>query len=245
MMTDWDLRALESLIQDRGDIVIVETGAACPACRNDDPYAANVTLDNRPAYVRSFACPTCEGNGYIYRNPRKVKGLVTSVRQGNHSLIDAGFSSPGECVFSPSLDAGFVGEGDRITFTNPTQVDKGQIILRGIATKGDNATLKTDLADNEDRLWYMPESIQVCEDANGVSYNVGADFTINGNRIQWINSPEVGTPYVIKYRAYMEWIVYESPLERYDRGRNLAQRVSLRKKHVIFLQNTSNPASKI
>jgi signal peptidase I len=237
---DWDFGLLESLIQDRGDIVVVETGLACPACRNEDPYAVNVTLDNRPATIRSMYCPSCNGNGYIYRGARTVKGLVTAIRQGQHQLQDVGFSSPGDAVFSPSLAAGFIGEGDRITFTNPTQVDKGQLIIRGIATKGDNATLKTDLQSNEDRIWYRPESIQWCEDANGVVYYDNVDFKINGNRIVWINSPEVGTTYVIKYRAYTEWLVSESPMERYDRARNLAQKVLLKKKHVVFLNNTGN-----
>lgn len=245
MSIDWDYRLLESLIQDRGDLVIVETGLPCPVCRNDDPFATNVTIDNRPAYIRSFACPSCYGNGYIYRNPRSVKGLVTSIHQGNHSLIDVGYSSPGECVLSPSLDAGFIGEGDRVTFTNPTQVDRGQVILRGIATKGDNVEFKTDLQDDEDRLWYMPQDIQWCEDSNGIVYNVGSDFVINGNRIRWINSPDIGTTYSIKYRAYMEWLVQESPMERYDRAHNLAQKVMLKKKHVVFLQNSANTSDRM
>ena len=238
--TDWDLNLLESLIVDRGDKVVVETGMACPACRNEDPLAVNVTLDNRPAYIRSMYCPACFGNGYIYRNTRIVNGLVTATRPGDHKLTEVGYDSSGECVFSPSLSADFIGAGDRIIFTNPSDVDKGQLIIRGIANAGDNVNYKTDLNTNEDRLWYMADSVQWCEDSNGVVYYPGADFKTEGNRILWINSPEIGTTYVVKYRAYLEWLVTFSPMERFDRGRNLAQKVSLKRKHVVLLQNTAN-----
>jgi hypothetical protein len=237
---DFDLNLLESLIVDRGDKVVVETGMACPACRNEDPLAVNVTLDNRPAYIRSMYCPVCSGNGYIYRNTRIVNGLITSTRPGDHKLTELGYDSSGECTFSPSLYADFIGAGDRVIFTNPSDVDKGQLIIRGIANAGDNVNYKTDLNTNEDRLWYMAESVQWCEDSNGVVYYPDVDFRVEGNRILWINSPEVGTTYVIKYRAYLEWIVTFSPMERFDRARNLAQKVSLKRKHVVLLQNTTN-----
>jgi hypothetical protein len=162
-------------------------------------------------------------------------GLITSVHaSSNRELIDMGFAAPGDCVFSPSLNAGFVGDFDRITFTTSTQADNSQVIMRGAATLNENVSLVTDLGPNEDRLWYLPESAQWCEDQHGVVYVHGTDFTFSNNKIVWVNSPDVGTLYSIKYRNYSEWIAVASPQERFDQGSSLAQKVVLRKKHVHF-----------
>lgn len=234
---DWDFNLLESLIEDRGDVVTVETGLACPSCRNDDPYASQINFNGRPALIRSHYCPTCFGECYIYRNARCVKGLVTGVQQSQRDLIDAGYASPGDATFSPSLNAGYLGDFDRVTFHTTTQVDGGQLIMRGAATASTNSSLVTDLSEDQDRLWYLPACVLWCEDSNGVVYTLGQDYTFIDKKISWINGPAVGTVYVIKYRAYMEWIVYASPMERFDRARNLAQRVLLRKKHIHFINN--------
>jgi hypothetical protein len=240
MLPDWDFGLLEELIQSRGDPVTHEVGLLCPKCNNEDPYASRVDHHGRPAMVRSLYCSTCDGNGFIYRNSRCIIGLVTGVQQAQRDLIDAGYASPGDAVFSPSLHVGYIGDFDRITFTNTTQVDGGQVIVRGAATMNDNSSLVTDLSTSQDRLWYLPECVTWCEDANGVVYTLGQDFTFTNKKINWTNGPHVGVPYVIKYRAYMEWLVYASPMERFDRTRNLAQRVLLRKKHVHFMTNNKD-----
>lgn len=232
---DWDFNNLESLIQRRGEEVIHEIAVACPACRNDDIYAYSTTdVDGRVGNIRSLSCPQCMGDGYMYRDAQLVTGLITSIQPGNRQLTDMGYAVPGDAVFSPSLNTRHIGDFDRITFQVSTEVSGGQVILRGAATSGDNAQRATDLTEQQDRLWYLPECTIWCEDQNGVIYHEGTDFTFDDKKIVWNQGPVVGTLYTIKYRAYLEWVSYASPMERYDRGRDLAQKVMLRKKHVHF-----------
>ena len=195
---DWDFRLLEELIIDRGDIVTHEQGVSCPKCRGEDPYASTIQLHGRPAVLRSFYCPICQGNGYIYRNARCVLGLVTGIQPNQRDLIELGFVTPGDATFSPSLNAGFIGDFDRITMTTTASVDS-QVIMRGAATLDENAALDTDLTPAQDRLWYLPECITWCEDEDGTVYTVGQDFTTQDKKITWSNGPNPGKLYTIKY----------------------------------------------
>jgi hypothetical protein len=245
---DWDFSILEDFIQSRSDLVLVETGILCSRCNNNDAFSSTIDLNGRPASLRSMSCGLCAGNGYLYRNAREVRGLVTSIHQSNNrQLLEMGYASPGDAVFSPSLNADYIGDFDRITLTTPANVDGGQVIMRGAATLDDNARLETDLLPNQDRLWYLPESVVWCEDQNNIVYYHGTDFDFIDNKITWVNSPEVGTLYTLKYRAFLEWISYSSIMERFDQGRNLAQKVILKKKHVHFLSgsNAKSPNQRI
>lgn len=234
-LPDWDLPLLQELIDARGDKVIHEIAVTCSTCRNGDAFASFVNVDGRPGNIRSLACPNCHGDGFVYRDPKILQGLVTSLTSGNRQLQDIGYARPGDAVFSPSMLVRSISDMDRITMTVATSIDN-QVILRGAATMQENAMLETDLETNEDRLWYLPESVIWCEDANGVIYYHGVDFTFDGKKVVWSgNTPETGTLYSIKYRGYTEWVSYASPMERYDQGRDLAARVLLKKKHVYFL----------
>lgn len=232
---EFDIPGLQQdLFDDRHDIVILESSIRCPVCINEDPLSTSIQIDGRPGYIKKFACPVCQGNSYIYRNARAVRGLVTQIRNINSKeLQDLGYVEPGDSVFSPEFAAGFINQGDRITFTNPTSVED-QVIMRGAANIGENIAFTTDLAPNEDRLWYLPQVAIWCEDENGVTYFQNTDFTFQDKKIVWINSPNPGTIYTLKYRNYAEWIVHSGTMERFDRGRNLAQKVLLKKKHVYF-----------
>lgn len=235
---DWAFPIMEEFIQERGDKVVVETGIACP-CRAEDTYASIVMKDGHPARIRRMDCPQCNGDGLIYRNARCVTGLITSVNPGHRHLISAGYVLPGDCTFSPSLRACHLTEQDKVTFTRAESVNEGQVILRGAHLLDTNRTIITDLKPNEDRLWYNVQKSLWCEDANGVVYTQDADFTITENRISWKDGfgPEAGTFYTIKYTAFIEWCVYDSPVLRTDRARDLGDRVLLRRKHVIFTKD--------
>jgi hypothetical protein len=200
---------------------------------NEDPYASAINYNGRPMAVRSMYCEQCQGNGIMYRNARCIKGLVTGIQPNQRDLIELGFVSPGDATFSPSLYAGYIGDFDRIT----SSVDS-QVIVRGAATMNENAARDTDLTTAQDRLWYLPDCIMWCEDEDGVVYTVGQDFSFVDKKITWSNGPAAGKVYTIKYRAFLEWIVYASPMERFDNGRSLAQRVVLRKKHIHFLSGS-------
>ena len=232
---DWDFGRLQELIDARGSEVIVETGLACP-CRNGDAYASTIDVEGFPGSIRTLSCPKCQGDGYIFRNARCVLGLITGEDPGRgRELIDAGYAVPGTMIFSPSLHAGPISDFDRITELHAEPVSDGQVIMRNAANIEDNQALDTDLTVDEDRLWYMVDCVLWCEDANGVVYHQDSDFEIEDRKIVWTGRrPADRVIYTIKYTAYLEWIVYDTPFTRHDRNRSLAQRVSLRKKHVFI-----------
>lgn len=234
-LPDWDFAKLEELIEARGDEVIIETGVACP-CRREDSFGSGIEHEKQPATLRRLNCTRCQGDGYIYRQARCIKGLLTSVESGpNRKLIEAGYAVPGDAVFSPSLDVEPIGDFDRITFTKSTFVGEGQIILRNAANIEDNAARRTGISTSEDRLWYQADCAIWCEGEDGTLYAQNTDFVLEDRTIRWVgNKPDNHTFYTLKYTAYLEWIVYNSPLARVDSGRSLAQRVLIRKKHVAF-----------
>lgn len=237
----------ESLIENRGSVMIHEVGVQC-TCRLDDTYA-NLKDDGQSA-LRDPFCPRCRGDNFLYRAPQLVKGLATSIRQ-QRNILDAGIAQPGDMQFSPEIDDGCtpgfrrVGAWDKLTATWDQPLDGGQVILRGAGTANENKQLRTYLKDNEDRLWYEPSTSVWCEDENGVQYTQDADFELGpGKIIRWIgNQPAQRLRYTMKYNAFFEWIVYQPPQERRDKDNaDIGQLCFLRKKHVMLI-NTSPFAS--
>ena len=226
---DWSFPLLEDHITNRGTEVIHEMGLACH-CRNTDPLAPLDTL--------RVGCDTCLGTGYYYRNPRRIDGLLTSIKT-DQNLILAGYIAPGDCIFSPHMYLHPQVEAlDKITFTHPQPVNEGQVIVRGAAHRGENKILKTYLNENEDRLFYTGLKSMWCEDENGILYEEGSDFVIEGKVIRWLtNKMRLNTRYTLKYEALLEWIAFSSPFERRDRDRDLGPKVLLRKLHVAILNN--------
>lgn len=235
---DWDFNNLESLIEDRYDIVVWEKAVAEPTRRNDH-YASQIEIDGKRGNEPDLYSAYDNEIGIRYRDAQAIRGMITSLESGrNKRLLEMGYAVPGDCVFSPSLKVGPIGDFDRITMTNPVPIGSGQTIVRGAASLADNQRLDHDVASNEDRLWYFPSCTIWCEDANGVLYSEGSDFVFEGKRIQWVGeSPSIGTSYTLKYQAYLEWIAYSTPFSRFDRSRSLGQRVMLRKKHVAMVNN--------
>ncbi len=237
---DWDFPALEEFIQDRGDRVTLELGIPC-TCQNGSPYGFLVQNNGSPASTKKYNCTTCQGDGFLYRNAREITGLLTSVNAGpNRRLIESGYAVPGDCVFSPSFDVGEISDFDRITLHNSTPVSEGQVIIRNIANFKENRQLKFNVESDCDQLWYLADKAYHCEDEHGVVYIQNADFVFEGKKIKWIgNRPKDKTVYSIKYSAFLEWIAYASPFNRFDRNRTLAQKVLLRKKHVFIAQGST------
>lgn len=239
-LADWDFPGLESLIEDRGDQVVHETGTSCPTCRKEDVYASTIMIEGQPGTAMSgkMNCPSCYGIGWVYRNARCIRGLVTGVQTGaNKQIMDSGIAVPGDAVFSPSLKECPLSDYDRITMLYPTPVGDGQTIVRNAANLDINATLDTGLTPDEDRLWYTCHSVIWCEDENGQVYNQNADFVTEGRVLRWTGThrPADGVTYVVKYHAYLEWLVFASPFTRFDNARSLGQKVLIRKAHVIFI----------
>lgn len=244
---DFDFGRLEELIEARGDEVIHETAVAC-TCRNGDLHAALINIDGKPANQRRLECPQCQGDGFIYRNAKRIRGLITGIESGrNRQLLDIGYAVPGDAQFSPSLKAPVLTDFDKITICGTVPVNEGQVIMRGAHTLEDNAQYVTDLATNEDRLWYRPGCSIWCEDENGVVYEHGANFTFENKKIVWENNgPDIKTLYTIKYTAYLEWVIYATPMMRFDNGRSIGQRALIRKKHVTFTTDSpmDSPANR-
>lgn len=239
---DWNFDYLEELIQERGDQVVWETALACPTCRRGDATAAfNEKNATEVTNLRNVHCPSCHGESFVYRNARVVTGLLTQVNAGARQITDAGTIYPGDCTFSPSFAGPDMEDMDKVTLCVTDVLNEGQVIQRNAAYLSNARLRPTDLATTEDRLWYNSDGCVIwCEDQNNVVYTNNADFLVIDNLLRWIgNRPNDGVFYTIKYHYYPEWIVYASPFQRVDRGRDLKQKVMLRKKHVVFLNSTA------
>lgn len=235
---DWTFSAHEGQINNRGETVIHEIGLRCP-CNNEDTYAGSIIRKDVPRRRKTFACSNCDGSGYIYRSPRTIVALITAISE-DYSRQESGWAMPGDAVMSPKPNY-IVSTGDLITFTWPQPLDEGQVIIRGSAQMSDNTARKTDLNEDEDRLWYHAVDSLWCEDLEGHVYRDKADFMLDGSKvIKWVgNSPRKGLGYTIKYRAYIEWESWAPPSVRRDRDRDLGVRVLLRKRHVAQVWDTS------
>jgi hypothetical protein len=228
---DWNFPVHHGLIDERGETLIHETGLRC-TCGNDDTMAGEIERTHVPRKRTTFRCNICGGLGFIYRNPRKIIAIVTGISE-DYSRDEAGWLNPGDAVMSPH--PGYtITAGDRITFTWPQPVPDGQVIVRGAGTFSDNSTRKTEIGDNEDRLWYHAKESIWCEDQDGKVYQPG-DFELDGSKvIRWVgNSPTPNKIYTIKYEAYLEWKVFTPSGARRDRDRDLGDRVYLRKSHLV------------
>jgi hypothetical protein len=237
---DFDFPTHDGEIDERGETLIHEDGLRC-TCNQEDMFAGETETGAQSMRKRKrFGCLICGGYGYIYRNPRPLIAMVTSIR-GNRMQLEAGWAVPGDATVS--VKPGYViSAGDLITFTWATPVDEGQIVIRGAAAIGDNQTRKTGLEDDEDRLWYNAVSSIHCEDEDGHVYYSDSDFILNGSKIlKWLGtSPRKGKSYTIKYNAYHEWVVFMPPDIRRDQDRDLGARTAIRKRHVALINSTSS-----
>jgi|19_taG_2_1085344.scaffolds.fasta_scaffold01200_6 hypothetical protein len=227
-----NFRMQDGLIANRGQVVIHELGIAC-TCRSG-PHAASAVRGSG-----DLACSKCE-NGILYREPLQIMGLVIGT-SSSRELVETGFINPGDCLFSisPNLKDP-PSDFDKITFTWPENIGDGQVIVRGLSASDDPASGALNLynlAANEDFLHYQGVQAIYCEDEHGKVYNQGSDFRFEGRKIVWSNGPAVKDRYTIKYKAYLEWIVYNSPMSRRDRDTDIGYRIVLRKKHLVNLRD--------
>lgn len=234
---DWNFSTHEGFISERGDTVIHEIGLRC-TCNMEDTFAGIVEKGTTvPRRRTKLGCEKCYGEGYVYRDPRKITALVTSYR-ANKLQMDSGWAYPGDVLVS-TMPGYVVSAGDRFTFPWEEPLADGQVIMRGAASINDNSARKIGLEQSEDKLWYCAIRSIYCEDSDGNVYSSGADFVLDGSKIiKWIGaSPRLGQSYTIKYTAYPEWIAFMPPDLRQDRGRDLGSRVGLRRRHIVNLND--------
>lgn len=236
--------ALQSgLIQNRGSDMLHEIGMACAACRTEDVFEG---MQGDGKTRRSPNCEVCI-DGWLFRSPLVIRGLVTSVRQ-QKNIIDAGLAAPGDMLFSPEppdtecdQENRRYSQDDKFTATWSQPLQEGQTIVRGAATFRGNNVLNTQIDITEDRLWYEPESALWCEDENGRVYLEDSDFELGpGKVIRWIGtSPVMGERYTLKYNAFFEWLAFAPPQERRDRdNRDIGPLIFLRKRHIAFVNSS-------
>lgn len=229
---DFEYFYKDILIEDRYSVIIREVGVACP-CRVEDTYSGQQD-DAIRKRIRSVDCNLCELEGYIFRSPQRMEGLLTGINI-RKEVSFYGIAAPGDCTFTPRIKINPpFSDFDRVTFTHSQQVGEGQIIVRGSGTLGESKTRKTYLQPNEDRLWFEADKAIHCEDEYGKIYKQGSDFELKTKTIVWLGAkPPIRTRYVLKYTGFFEWLVFSAPVERTDKGNNLGQRVLLRKRLAI------------
>jgi len=215
----------DGLIHNRGQVVVHEIGLAC-TCRSGDSSESVIGGSG------SINCTKCE-SGIMYRQPRQIMGLITSIGY-QRQLAEVGFIAPGDCLLSVSPNLkNPPADFDKIIFTWPENVNDGQVIIRGAESK-----INDYLESNEDRLHYKAAKSIYVEDEDGKVYSEDSDFYLNDRKIVWLNPPLNNKRYTIKYMAYIEWIVYNSPFSRRDRDESIGYKVSLRKKHITNFRDS-------
>lgn len=174
-------------------------------------------------------CSGCNGLGWIWIDSGLIQGMVTNIDQ-HKELIQAGILSPGDLVFTPTLDV-TISDYDKIQLT----------WAEGLPFEGETIQRGSGVTDNTlyGIVSVPPGSCIQVNSANGdiTTYTSGADFSFDGSQITWglsDNQPLMGSTYSLKYQALIEWIAWMPPQPRYERGTNLGQRVPLKKKHVVF-----------
>jgi hypothetical protein len=239
---DWQPGLQTGLINNRGTSMIHEIALSC-VCRVEDVFAG-FSGDGSKRRTEPF-CSRCRGDGWIYRSPILLQGTYTSAKfQSN--ILDVGVMHPGDATFSPQPAKGsscdgsarVVGAFDKLTATWPQPLDDGHVLVRGAGYNIRSEGIQTFLEENEDRLWYEPATSIWCEDEDGVVYHENADFQLGPGRIiRWIGAaPLMGKRFTIKYNAYCEWIVFQPPTDRIDRGgTSLGELLRIRKKHVVHI----------
>ena len=108
---DWNFAAHIDQIEDRGESIIHEVGMRC-TCNVEDVDAGMIEHGAHVLRKKTmFKCPTCGGEGFIYRQPRKITSLIASIGLDKNHTED-GWAYPGDCIMSPK--PGYkVSAGDR------------------------------------------------------------------------------------------------------------------------------------
>jgi hypothetical protein len=237
---DFNTKSFNGQINSRGTNVIHEIGLRC-TCNSGDAPTSYVEQTHAMNRNRTLGCQLCMGDKVIFRDPKKIVGLITNIKE-NKISNEAGWLMPGDCVFSPKLGY-IISAGDLITFMHVQPIPDGQVIVRGSTNISTNKTFVSNLEENEDRLNYHAHDGIWCEDEDGNTYQSNSDYSMDSSKIiKWIGArPDVGKRYTIKYRGYLEWIAFAPPVERIDRDTHLGQKVLLRKRHIAIINEDPRP----
>ena len=202
--------AIDRFVGEEGEWVRHQTGMRCWCSGRDGQVNPN--------------CPDHDATGSVYGGAREIIGLFTDIMQ-RKELAATGLFLPGDAIFSP-LTADHVSEGDKITLLKPMPYGKGDALVRG-----DSAF---------DVLFYAADRSILCIDQLKNAYYEGVDFRFDGKKIVWQwsgktgSEPQAGVRYTVKYMAFIEWIAFFPPMERFTHGDDLGVKVMLRKLHLML-----------
>jgi hypothetical protein len=199
-------------VREEGELVLHATGMRCWCQGRDGQLDPN--------------CNAHDVTGSVYDDPEKIVGLFTDLTQ-RKELVSTGLFLPGDALFSPQTGA-TVSEGDKITLLKPLPYGAGDARIRG--------------NEAHDSLLYKAESAIFCMDEDRNRYKEGVDFKFSEKTILWDwagkdgDKPSLGKKYTVKYRAFIEWIAFFPPMERFSHGEDIGSKVMLRKLHLMVAQ---------
>lgn len=229
---DFDFANIEEMIQNRGTEATHEIAIPCPCLITDTEEG--MVGSPKPG------CPKCLGNGYLFRDPRRVTALFENMTF-SRSFLEIGWIQPGDLNMTPSIHARPITDYDKITIPIPVSVEP-QVIIRGQASPFN--IRPPGLEANEDYLlWEAGGKDAIWVEDEDCNTYIAGDYLLNGRRVVWTEGagPAVGKQYIIKYMAYPEYTAWTTPMENWDRERSLGQRVMLRKLDVSSQQKQILP----
>lgn len=217
-MTLFDLPEHHEFVLRHGETVQYRKAYLCPCGQVPDPARARTD------------CYLCFGTGLTYATAAAMTGMVTAIHR-EKELLEAGIAQPGDLVFSPSpMESRMLSDNDVIELgTWPGQPFQGELIKRG----------RGGLTD---MLAYAPVTIHRCFTVDQSTKTVKeftspAHYLVNGRVLTWTatvaNRPQLDQVYSISYTAKVEWIVFQSPMDRRENADNIGQKVLLRARHAL------------
>lgn len=204
-------QAIDNFVRQEGELVWHSIGMRCWCTGKDGQLRSD--------------CKTHDITGSVYGERNEITGLFTDITQ-RKELASTGLFLPGDALFSPPSDV-TISEGDKIVLQKPLPFGSGDALSRG--------------AEKTDLLFYEAVSGIFCMDEMKAKYQEGVDYRFDGKQIEWHwtgkpaegKSPAFGVRYTVKYRAYIDWIVFMPPMERFSHGADIGSKVALRKLHLL------------
>jgi hypothetical protein len=207
------------LIERHGEWVDHYRGQLCPCADDRDPSRSDPT------------CKVCHGQGIFWRDQGTLQGIITGMHadRSGRFWLQNGVALPEDMLFSQDplarrQAADFDLIVPRWTKGFPFQ---GELLVRG----------------QDDRLFYRATNgvlgtVLEVDAASGaiVEYAPGTDYTVDPDwqTLHWVpgRGPVEGTQYSVKYHARYEFVCFNPPAQRFERGVDIGQRALLRKRHL-------------
>jgi hypothetical protein len=215
--SSFDVRQENRLFDNKGDYVDYFPGRKCSCSTNLDANRANAN------------CRVCKGLGYFYKASQRILGIVTAITT-QRQLMASSMAIPGDLVFSQrQMEPVPMTDFDKLVLSWDGAPYDGDILTRG---NGPTDLLVYNATDITDLYQSDPITGLVA------SYVATTDYTFvtGSDTITWASGrgPAVGSSYGVKYNAIIEWLCFNSPGQRYERGTPLGNRVFLRRKDLFL-----------